>query len=92
MQGGRRNVGRVSVNLSGAQATRLTAGGQPKPVVHRPQAATPNAPRAGSREIANVGHDGLIEAGKVTGTPSQPVQHPQPPSPPQREVYPGQRS
>jgi hypothetical protein len=78
MQGGRRNVGRVSVNLSGAQATRLAAGGQPQPRVVRPQAATPDVPRAGSREITRVDSAGLVEAGKVTGTPPQPVQTPKP--------------
>jgi hypothetical protein len=58
----------------------------------RPQAATPQgAPRSGTREVASVRGQGLVEAGKVTGTPAQPVQIPQPPSPSQREVYPGQQ-
>jgi hypothetical protein len=92
MQGGRANVGRVSVNLSGKQSTRLSAGGQPVPVVHRPQPAAAGPRRTGSVEIANVDSAGLVAAGTVTGTPPEPVQHPQPPSPRQREVYPGQRS
>lgn len=74
MQGGRANTGRVSVNLNGRQATRLSAGGQPQPVVHRPQPASAGPRRAGSVELANVNSAGLIEAGKVTGTPTQPVQ------------------
>ena len=91
MQDGRANTGRVSVNLNGRQATRLTAGGQPQPVVRRPQAATPNVPRSGSREIANVDSAGLVAAGQQT-TGGQPVQQPQPASAPQPAVYPGQRS
>lgn len=74
MQGGRANVGRQSVNLSGKVATnlsgkvatKLSAGGQPQPVAHRPVAATPNVPRSGSREIARVDSAGLVEAGKQT--------------------------
>lgn len=81
MQGGRSNTGRVSVSLSGRQATRLSAGGQPQPVVHRPQPATSSVPRAGTREVARVDTAGLVEAGKVTGTPAQPVQQPKPRSP-----------
>lgn len=92
MQGAPSNVGRTTVPMSGKLATRMSGGGQPQPVVNRPQAATPQVPRAGSREIANVDSAGLVAAGKVTGTPTQTVQQPQPPSPPQREVYPGQRS
>ena len=92
MQGGRANTGRKTRPMSGMQATRLTAGGQPQPIVHRPQPATPNVPRSGSRVVANVDSAGLAAAGQVTGSPPEPVQHPQPSSPPQREVYPGQRS
>lgn len=92
MQGARGNTGRKTVPMSGKLATRMSGGGQPKPVATRPQAATPNVPRTGSREIANVDSAGLVAAGTVTGTPVQPVQQPQPASPPQREVYPGQRS
>ena len=92
MQGGRANVGRVSVNLNGRQATKLSAGGQPQPVVHRPQPAAAGPRRTGSVELANVDSAGLVAAGTVTGSPPEPVQQPQPASPPQREVYPGQRS
>ena len=91
MQGGRSNIGKVSVPLGGKQSTRLTAGGQPQPVVNRPQAVTAAVPRSGSREIANVGSDGLVQAGRET-TGGQPVSQPLPPPSPQREVYPGQRS
>ncbi len=87
MQGGRANTGRVSVNLSGRQATRLSAGGQPQPIVHRPQPASVGPRRTGSVEIANVSSAELVE-----GTPPEPVQQSKPASPPQREVYPGQRS
>ena len=92
MQGARGNTGRQTFNLNGKLATRMHNSAQPKPVAARPQPATPQgAPRSGSREIARVDSAGLVAAGQVTGTPAQPVQHPQPPSPPQREVYPGQR-
>jgi hypothetical protein len=48
----------------------------------RPQAATPQDPaRSGSRVVATVDSAGLIEAGRVTGTPPEPVQQPKPPSP-----------
>jgi hypothetical protein len=40
----------------------------------RPTAATPNVPRSGSREVARVDSAGLVEAGKQTGTPAEPVQ------------------
>lgn len=56
-------------------AQRVTGGS------HTHQAATPNVPRSGSREIARVDSAGLVEAGQVTGTPAQPVQQPKPPSP-----------
>lgn len=52
-------------------------GSGPKPVpasqVTRPQPATPNVPRAGSREVANVGSSELVEAGRQT-TGGQQVQ------------------
>ena len=48
MQGGRANVGRMSVNLNGRQATKLSAGGQPQPVVHRPKPASAGPRRTGS--------------------------------------------
>ena len=74
MQGGRSNTGSKTTAMAGKQATRLSGGGQPVPTVTRPQAATPNVPRSGSREIARVDSAGLVEAGKVTGTPAEPVQ------------------
>jgi hypothetical protein len=80
MQGRRRNVGRVSVNLSGAQATRLTAGGQPQPRVVRPQAATPDVPRSGSRQLP---------AGDATGAVTQPLPRTQVSA--SDPVYPGQK-
>jgi hypothetical protein len=73
MQGGRPNIGKVSVPLGGKQATRMTAGGQPQPIVRRPQPATSGPVRSGSREVARVDSAGLVEAGRVTGTPAQPV-------------------
>ena len=92
MQGGRANTGRKTTPMSGMQSTRMTTNPQPTPVVRRPQAAAPNVPRSGTREVARVDSAGLVEAGNVTGSPPQPVQQPKPASPPQREVYPGQRS
>ena len=93
MQGAARaNTGRKTTPMSGMQSTRMTTGPQPAPVVRRAQVATPKVPRSGTREVARVDSAGLVEAGKVTGTPTQPVQQSQPPSSPQREVYPGQRS
>jgi hypothetical protein len=63
----------------------------PAPRVVRPVAATPNVPRSGSREVANVSGAGLVAAGQQT-TGGQPVQQPQPPSsrPVVPAVYPGQ--
>jgi hypothetical protein len=57
----------------------------------RPQAATPNVPRSGTREIANVSGQSLVDAGQQT-TSSQPVRAPQPSSsrPVTPPVYPGQ--
>jgi hypothetical protein len=78
MQGGRANVGRVSVNLSGKMATKLSAGGQPQPVVHRPQPAAAGPVRTGSRVVTTVDSAGLVEAGKVT-TGGQPVTATKPP-------------
>ena len=78
MQGGRANVGKVSVPLGGKLATRLSGGGQPQPIVRRPQAATPNVPRSGSREITSASSADMAEAGKVTGTPVEPVQQVKP--------------
>jgi hypothetical protein len=63
--------------MSGMQSTRLASNAQTPPRVVRPTAATPSVPRSGSREIANVGSDGLIAAGKVT-TGGQPVTLPKP--------------
>lgn len=98
MQGGRSNTGKVSVGLSGRNATKLASASQqqartykpneygaadvpdagpkpvPQPQVTRPQAATPNVPRSGSRVVAAVGSAGLTAAGTVTGTPAEPVQ------------------
>ncbi len=111
MQGGRTNVGRATVPMSGKLATRL-GGAPPRQTVGRAgqgqstqlappvpasqatrhQPATPSGPpRSGSREVARVDSAGLVAAGQQT-TGGQPVQQPQPLSPPQREVYPGQRS
>lgn len=92
MQGGRANTGRKTTPMGGKLATRMTSNPQPVPVVHRPQAATPNVPRGGTREIARVDSAGLIEAGKRT-TGGQPVQAPQPTSsrPVTPPVYPGQK-
>lgn len=75
MQRGRPNVGRASVNLGGKKATRLSGAPQPVPTATRPQAATPNVPRAGSREIVNVNSDGLRQAGQSVGSPAEPAQH-----------------
>lgn len=85
MQGGRSNVGSKTVPMGNKLATRMSGGGQPQPVATRPRAATPNLPAGGTRVLVNVDSAGLIQAGQ------QPVQQPQPPSPAQREVYPGQR-
>ena len=74
MQGARSNVGRTTVPMSGKLATRMSGGGQPQPVARRPQAATPQVPRSGSREVTSVGSAGLAQAGTVTGTPAEPVQ------------------
>jgi hypothetical protein len=71
--------------MSGMRATPLHSPPQPTPVVHRPQAVTPNVPRSGTREIANVGHEGLIAVGQQTGSPAQvipPLQAAQPTPPP----------
>lgn len=62
--------------MGGKQSARLSGGPQPTPIVNRPVAAVAGVPRAGSREIANVDSAGLAEAGKVTGSPPQPVQQP----------------
>ena len=81
LQGGRANTGRQTYNLNGKLATRMHSPSQPQPVVVRPQPATPQgAPRSGSREIASVGSAGMVEAGKVTGSPPQPVQKHIPPT------------
>lgn len=69
--------GKMATKLGGAPAGQVVGGrgqGQstqlappvPAPVVHRPVPATPTVPRAGTREIANVDNQGLIDAGKVT--------------------------
>jgi hypothetical protein len=82
MQGGRTNIGRKTTPMSGMQATRMHNPPQPVPIVHRPVAANANdPPRSGTREVARVDGAGLIEAGKVTGTPAQPVQQRLPTSP-----------
>jgi hypothetical protein len=49
---------------------------QPQPVVHRPVAATPDVPRGGSRQIANVDGAGLVTVGQQTGTPVQTIAPP----------------
>jgi len=53
----------------------------PSPSSARPQAATPNVPRSGSREIARVDSAGLAAAGQQTGTPPQPAQERLPTAP-----------
>lgn len=81
--------GRMATRLSSApqpqpQSYRPTQNGAldlpgtgPKPVPapqatrHQPASAVP---RAGSRVVADVSSAGLVEAGKQTGTPAQPVQ------------------
>jgi hypothetical protein len=73
MQGGRANTGRKTTPMSGTQSTRMTTNPQPAPVMRRPQAATPNVPRSGSRELARVDSAGLVEAGGQT-TGGQQVQ------------------
>jgi hypothetical protein len=79
MQGGRSNIGRVSVNLGGKQATKLTQGGQPSASAYqRPQASGAQPVRTGSRVVTTADSAGLVEAGRVTGTPTQPVQIPKP--------------
>ena len=82
--------GRRATRLGGSPAGQIVGGrgeGQstvmapavpPASSYTRPTAATPDAPRSGSREIANVSGQGLIDAGQQTGTPAQPVQQPQP--------------
>jgi hypothetical protein len=60
--------------MSGAQSARMHNPPQPQPRVVRPQPAAPDVPRAGSRVVASVDSVGLVEAGKQTGTPTQPVQ------------------
>lgn len=78
MQGGRSNTGRKTTPMSGTQATRMTTNPQPAPRVVRPQPATPSVPRAGSREIARIDSAGLVEAGKVSGSPPEAVQQVKP--------------
>jgi hypothetical protein len=60
--------------MSGAQATRLTAGGQPQPRVVRPQAATPDVPRSGSRVVA--GGDPVGAVTRPQPSSSRPVTPP----------------
>lgn len=78
MQGGRSNTGRKTTPMTGTQSARMTTNPQPTPRVVRPQSAAPNVPRSGTREVARVDSAGLVEAGKVTGTPTQPVQQVKP--------------
>jgi hypothetical protein len=68
----------------------------PKPVppassYTRPQTAGAQPVRAGTREVARVDSQGLVEAGQQTGTPAQPVQHDLPATPPSPPVYAGQQ-
>jgi hypothetical protein len=75
----RSNVGQKTVPMGGKQATKLTQGGQPSAASYqRPQASGAQPVRAGSRVVTTVDSAGLVEAGRVTGTPPQPVQVPQP--------------
>jgi hypothetical protein len=71
--------GKVATRLGGSTPGQVVSGqgqGQstllPPPVpaarVVRPVAATPNVPRAGSREIARVGSAGLVEAFRTSRT------------------------
>ena len=79
MQGRRANTGNKTTPMSGKLATKLTGGGQPRPVASRPQPATPaGAPRAGSRVVVSVDGGDLAEAGKQTGSPPEPAQQVKP--------------
>jgi hypothetical protein len=79
MQGGRTNTGRKTTPMAGMRSTRMTAAPQPSAASYqRPQASGAQPVRAGSRVVTTVDSAGLVEAGKVTGTPSQPVQIPKP--------------
>ena len=96
--------GKLATRLGGATPGQVIGGqgqGQsaqlapsvPAPQATRHQPATPNGPpRSGTREVARVDGQGLIQAGQQTGTPAQPAQAPQPSSsrPVVPPVYPGQ--
>jgi hypothetical protein len=76
---GRANIGQASINLGGRRAVKLSgASGQPVAAAQRHQPASAGPRRTGSVEIANVDSTGLVTAGKVTGSPPEPVQQVKP--------------
>jgi hypothetical protein len=70
MQGGRSNVGRKTTPMSGPKATRMSSAPQPQPRAVRPQAATPDVPRSGSRVVVGGDPVGAVTQPQPAGSGS----------------------